>query len=136
MIQEHAAAMLALLDADNTPPALVVLDGKVPTGQIPPYALVYFADIDPEDSDSRSLTGASQRYRCRGYVHCVGANQTAARMVAGRVRTAWLDIVPTVAGRQCMPIRREDGVQADPDETTGTAVFDLVGVYRLESVPS
>lgn len=136
MIQEHAAAVLALLDADNTAPALVVLDGKVPTGQTLPYVLVYFDDTDPELHDSRPLTGASQRHITRAIAHCVGANAQAARMVADRVRTALLDVVPTVTGRTCLPIRREDGQPPVRDETTGTAVFDSVNVYRLESVPS
>lgn len=136
MINEHAAAMLALLDADNTPPALVVLDGKVPTGQTLPYVLVYFDDTDPELPDSRPLTGASQRHVQHAIAHCVGANAQAARMVADRVRAAWLDIVPTVAGRTCMPIRREDGQPPQRDEQTGQTVFDKIDVYRLESLPA
>ncbi len=82
MINEHAAAMLALLDADNDPPALVVLDGKVPTGTVAPYVLVYFDDTDPELPDSRPLTGASQRHVVRAICHSVGGNGQAARMVA------------------------------------------------------
>ncbi len=135
MINEHAAAMLALLDADNDPPALVVLDGKVPTGTVAPYVLVYFDDTDPELPDSRPLTGASQRHVVRAICHSVGGNGQAARMVADRVRTALLDVVPTVTGRTCMPIRREDGQPPQRDEQAG-GVWDKVDVYRLESVPS
>jgi hypothetical protein len=32
VIEEHAAAVLALLDADNSVPALVVYDGEVDRG--------------------------------------------------------------------------------------------------------
>lgn len=136
MIDAHAAAMLALLDAVNDPPALVVHDGRVPNGQQAPYVLVYFLDSDPELAESRPLTGASQRHVTRAITHSVGLTATAARMVADRVRTAWLDVRPTVSGRTCQPIRREESQQRDPDETTGEAVFDQVDVWRLESVPS
>lgn len=135
MIDEHAAAVLALLDADNASPALVVLDGKVPTGVAPPYVLVYVADNDPEQAESQSLTGRSERYVVRAYCHSVGSNGQAARMVADRVRAALLDVVPTVAGRSCFPIRREDGQPPQRDESTGTLVMDRVDVYRLESLP-
>lgn len=135
MIDEHAAAVLALLDADNTSPALVVLDGKVPNGTLPPYVLVYVADSDPELADSTPLTGRSERYVMRAYCHSVGGNGQAARMVADRVRAALLDVVPTVAGRNCFPIRREDGQPPQRDESTGTTVIDKVDVYRLESLP-
>lgn len=135
MIDEHAAAVLALLDADNAFPPLVVLDGKVPNGTVPPYVLVYFADNDPELADSTPLTGRSDRYVVRAYCHSVGDNGQAARMVADRVRAALLDVVPTVAGRQCFPIRREDGQPPQRDESTGTLVMDKVDVYRLESLP-
>ncbi|MFC6017798.1 hypothetical protein ACFP2T_16475 [Plantactinospora solaniradicis] len=136
MIAAHTAAMLALLEGDDAPPALVVLDGKVPSGVVAPYVLVYFATADPELAESRPLTGSSQRHVTRAYAHCVGLNGLASRMVADRVRTAWLDVVPAVAGRQCMPIRREEGVQAERDEAIGAIAIDTVEVYRLESVPA
>jgi hypothetical protein len=134
--QLHAQAVLALLDADNTSPALVVLDGKVPTAQLPPYVLVYFSDHDPDDAESRKLPGASTRHVTRAYCHSVGGDQTAARAVAVRVRTALLDVIPTVAGRVCWPIRREEGQPVQRDEQTGAAVWDKVDLYRVESLPS
>jgi hypothetical protein len=133
VIDEHAAAILALLDADNTAPALVVLDGKVPTGTVAPYVLVYFAAYDSETS--RPLTLASQRAVVRAYCHSVGGNAKAARIVADRVRVALLDVVPTVAGRKCFPIRREDSQPPQRDESTGTTVMDQIDTYRLETVP-
>lgn len=139
MIQAHADAMLALLRAD---PELTVCDGEVPTDPAtgvriePPYVLVYFADSDPEQSGSHSLTGESARHVVRAYAHCVGANHVASRAVAQRVRRAWLDVTPVIPGRECWPIRREDGQPADRDETTGRVVIDQVDVYRLESQPA
>jgi hypothetical protein len=137
VIDEHAAAILALLDADNTAPALVVYDGKVPDGSPPPssnpYVLVYFAAYDSETN--RPLTLASQRAVVRAYCHSVGGNAKAARIVADRVRVALLDVVPTVAGRKCFPIRREDSQPPQRDESTGTTVMDQIDTYRAESIP-
>jgi hypothetical protein len=135
-IAAHASAILALLDADNTPPALVVLDGAVPQTQLPPYVLVYFDHTDPDQAESRPLTGASQRHVTRAICHCVGGNQAASRAVAQRVRTALLDVIPSVSGRTCAPIRAEDSQPTRRDETTGSLVMDTVLTYRLESVPS
>jgi hypothetical protein len=131
-----AAAMKALLDAVVGPPELVVYDGKVPKGVTGPYVLIYFDDSDPELADSRPLTGASQRHITRAITHSVGVTAEAARMVADMVRAAWLDVRPTVAGRTCQPIRREDGQPPQRDEETLEAVYDKVDVYRLESVPA
>lgn len=131
--QDQVNAALALLRADER---LVVCDGRVPTGTVPPYVLVYVASADPEDAESRALAGRSERHVSRLYAHCVGANQAAARAVAARVRVAWLDITPTVPGRRCWPIRREDGQPAQSDEDVGQQRVDLVDVYRLESVPA
>ena len=133
MIAEHAAAMIALLEADTD---LKVLDGKVPKGTVAPYVLVYFASSDPEEVESRPMTGRSERHVARAYAHCVGTTAASSRVVANRVRTAWLDVKPTITGRQCQPIRREEGVQGERDETTGALSLDLVEVYRLESVPA
>lgn len=131
MIREHADALLALARA-----TLAVHDGSVPDGALPPYVLVYFADTDPDLAESRSLIGGSTRHVLRAYAHCVGGNAGAARAVADKLRTAWLDVRPTVAGRQCQPIRREDGQPAQRDESTGSVVLDQVEVYRLESEPA
>jgi hypothetical protein len=128
--------MLALLDADNIPPALVWFDGAVPPGVSPPYALVYFSDLMPEDAESRSLDGRSQRRVTRATVHSVGGNAAASRAVAQRVQQAWLDIAPTVTGRTAFPIRHEAGQDPRRDEGTGGLVQDKVDTYRLETLPA
>lgn len=132
MIQAHADAILGLLRADL---GLAVHDGHVPDGATPPYVLVYIADADPQGVSS-PLTGESKRHVTRAYCHSVGGNHIASRAVAQRVRTALLDVTPTVAGRTCWPIRREEGQPAERDETTGTPLIDMVDIYRLESVPA
>lgn len=136
MIALHAAAMLELLQSAPGSPPLVVYDGVTPSAATPPYALVYFASTDPDETDSQSLRGDTRRHVTRAYAHCVGANQIAARIIADRVRGAWLDAVPTVAGRQCYPIRREEGQPAQRDESLGYPLLDIVEVYRLESEPA
>lgn len=140
MINAHADAFIALLDADNVDPPLVVFKGGIPKNvdpaPNPPYVVVYFADTDPESAESRSLAGRSQRFVQRAYVHCVGGNATAALAVAQRVRAALLDAVPTITGRQCFPIRREDSQPPRRDESTGQPVQDRVDTYRLESLPA
>jgi len=133
MIQAHADAILGLLRAD---PDLTVYDGHVPDGGELPYVLVYIADSDPQQANSHSLTVESTRHVTWAYCHCVGANAIAARAVAQRVRAALLDVTPTIPGRTCWPIRREEGQPAERDESTGQVVVDLVDVYRLESVPA
>lgn len=135
MIEEHAQALLALLDADNTAPALVVYDGKVPSGIDPkatPYVLVYFDSNDPElDKEARPWL-----FEMVATCHSVGGNAQAARMVADRVRTALVGVRPTVAGRTCGPITREPGMPPQRDETTGSTVMDQVDLYRLRSLPA
>lgn len=137
-IQAHVNAVLALLDADNTAPPLVVLDGVVTAGIAPPYVLVYVTVGTPDGEmtpDKVSLTLDSDVIDLRAYCHCVGGNAAASRAVATRVRTALLNITPTVTGRSCFPIRWREGQPPQRDETTGTTVMDLVDVYGFTSVP-
>ncbi len=137
--QAHSGAVLALLDADDVAPALVVRDGYVPTNSAPPYVVVYFtieslqAELDLSSSD---MTYASTRVNCYAYCHYVGSNATAARAVAARVRAALLDVTPVITGRTCFPIRHVENQPPVRDETTGVLVMDQVDVYRLSSIPS
>ncbi len=135
MIDEHAAAVLAMLDAVNDAPALNVHDGKVPPNTDPksaPYVLVYFDSNDPEsDKEARPY-----RFEMTAICHSVGSSARAARMVADRVRAALLGITPAVAGRSCFPITREAGAPPDRDESTGELVMDQVDVYVIRSIPA
>lgn len=134
--QAHANAALALLDADNVPPALVVLDGFVPAATVPPYVLVYtHVEYLPEGAGN-AIDGTSKTAVARFYCHCVGGNAIAARAVAQRVRAALLDIRPTIAGRVCGLIREEQALPPDRDESTGDLVMDAVRVYRLRTDPA
>lgn len=137
-VQQHAAAVLGLLQADTGPPQLVVLDGFVPTGTNPPYVVVYFSVISPEAAvapESSNLDYDSRQVDCWIYCHSIGANGVASRAVAGRVATALLDRTPTITGRFCWPIRHIENQPASRDESTGTLIVDQVDVYRLSTIP-
>lgn len=137
--QDHANAVLGLLQAAAGSPALVVHDGFVTVGASPPYAVVYFTFDSPAaevDSQSSDLDMKSNRVDCWAYVHCVGANGIAARAVAARVRNALLDVSPSVASRTVWPIRHVENQPATHDESIGVLVVDLVDLYRLSSVPA
>lgn len=137
-VQAHAQAFLDLLDADNTPPALVVLDGKVPDGQSLPYVLVYFYIATPDGlvaPDKVGLDFDSDVVELWAYCHNVGGNAMAARIEAGRTRAAVLNRTPVVAGRSCFPIRWREGQPAARDEDTGALYIDQVDVYGFTSVP-
>lgn len=134
-IQAHADAVLGLLRATASLTVYPEPDSvkQVPDDALPPYVSVYVTtryDLGP------SLAMRSSRAVTTITCHCVGGNAIAARAVAQMVSGALLDIVPTIAGRRCFPIR-QDPVDAPPrpDESTGSLVMDLVQQYRLETLP-
>lgn len=139
-VNAHAEAFLDLLRADAGPPPLVVLDGVVPHGVLAPYVLVYFTINTPSGPmpiDSTSYDLDSDRVVLTGYCHNVGETPSAARIVTGRTRAAVLNVTPTIAGRECWPIRQmQTGQPPRPDESTGTPVMDQIDMYRLESIPA
>lgn len=145
ILDDHAQAVLTLLDADNTAPALVVLDGFVPVDPVtnksipPPYALVYFTILSPtaaEEPESSDLTFNQTRVVVEAICHSIGGNAAAARAVGARARNALLNVRPAVTGRACTPIRHVDNQPPQRDETTGTLVFDQIDVYRFQSAPA
>jgi hypothetical protein len=135
VIKEHAAAVLALLDADNAVPPLVVYDGVVPSDTDPsltPYVLVRFSELSPE----LNFRGVTHTFALRITCHCVGGTDSAVRTVADRVRTALLDVTPTVSGRVCYPIRWEESAARPVQERTGMDVASMILGYVLRSVPA
>lgn len=134
MIDEHAQAVLDRLTAVITAPRNVY-DGKAPTNADPiahPYVLVYFDAGHPD----LNFTGSTHTFQLRITCHSVGGSAQAARRVAESVAVALLDVTLTVAGRTCYPIRWEDGMPPQRDETTGVTVMDEIDVYVLRSVPA
>lgn len=135
MINEHAAAVLALLNGAGKPAAIRVDDGKAPSPlpdvRTNPYVLVQFDSNDPEG------TKEAQPYEfvLTATCHSIGGGAEAARLVADWVRTALYMVRATVSGRSCFPITREAGVPPQRDESTGSTVMDEVDVYTLRSIP-
>jgi len=133
VIDEHAAAVLALLNAAITSPRKV-FDGKVDANIDPgtnPYVLVYFDSSDPEfDFEANAW-----RFEMTATLHAVGGSAQAARQVADMARSALVAVRPTVAGRSCFPITRETGMPPQRDESTGVLVMDQIDVYTIRSIP-
>jgi len=133
--QDHADAMLALLRAESSLtvyPAATGGPSTVPNGALPPYVSVHFVS---EHLDNNNLTTLSTRTRTRAYAHCVGANDIAARAMTAKVRDAWLDVVPVIAGRSVYPIRHEQTREAQPTEPIAPTTVTITVVYRLEDQP-
>lgn len=128
----HIAALLALLNGHVHLTARVHRE-TVPDGTAPPYVKVYF-HVHYMDHDQ--LTNPSTRAVARVISHSIGSTAEAADVVAGNVREALLGITPTVSGRTCFPVRQEQSIPPDSDESTGQpAYWDQIDVYRLDTVP-
>lgn len=122
--QPAAAALLTLLGTNGN---LVVIDGEVGVDQRPPYLVVYLAGgRDAGDNLNRRSNEATMR----AYLHAVGANAAAARIVAGQAADTITDQRLTVPGWTCGPITRELSNPPIRDESTGAVVMDAVAVYR------
>lgn len=135
MIDAHAEAILALLDAVNDPPPLNVHDGVVPPqveAATDPYVLVRFSEAPP----GLNYVGVTHVYGLRVSCYCVAGSNNAVRTVAERVRTALQDVTPTVTGRKCFPIRWEESTDMAANERTGSVVAQMVLTYVLRSVPA
>lgn len=133
----HAVAILAALRAAPGltvyPPANLAPGGEmVPAGAAPPYVVAY---IQVSYALGPTIDLVSSRGVARVTCHSVGATDTAARVVAGKVRTALLDVVPVIEDRKCWPIRYDDGQPPRNDESTGRRVVDQIDIYRLETLP-
>lgn len=129
--QAIANAGLALLQADAQ---LTTFDGAVPANTTPPYCVVYTSVARSSEDLDNGANGKSGVWIARWIVHCVGANATAARAVAQRVRTNLLDVRPVIAGLSCGLIRMEgDPLPPERTEVTGGVVMDSVVTYRLRA---
>jgi hypothetical protein len=129
-----ADAGLNLLRADTS---LTVYDGAVPNPMpSPPYVAIYCTISWAFDPESTGLNGLVRRATVRWTTHSVGGGPAAAqasRAVAQRVRTALLNVRPTVAGMNVGIIRDDQDSPPDPvrDETTGAVFMDTIHVYSL-----
>jgi len=130
VLDDHASAVLALLEAA---PNLTVYDGSVPQNTAGSYVVAYFS-ADTERSDR--LTAQTTASLLRVTTHSVAPNPTAARRLADKVRTALLDVTPTVADWQSWPIRHDVGLPPQRDESTGKPVFDAIDAWTWQATPA
>jgi hypothetical protein len=139
VLQAHTRAVLALLAADTGPPQLVVCNGVVPDGVLPPYALLYFALRTPSGVEVPEMVSKEQTSDVlvvSAYCHSVGFDTPdAALAVAGRVRARLLGVIPVIAGRTCFPIVHSDGPPTIRDEKSQRPVFDQIDMYQFTSLP-
>jgi hypothetical protein len=95
--------------------------------------LAYQYILRPPDAEGNALAGRSQSWTTFSTFHCVGTTPRAAAAMQMTVRAALLDRVPTVAGRVCGPLREDQCLPVQKDDTSGTDVYDAVCVYRFTS---
>jgi hypothetical protein len=139
VLQAHTRAVLALLDADNASPPLVVCNGQVLADVVPPYVLVYFALRTPtglEVPEMVSLEQTSDVIVTTAYCHSVGYDTPDAALgVAGRVRSQLRGVIPVISGRTCFPIVHSAGPPTSRDEKSQRPVFDQIDTYEFTSLP-
>lgn len=138
--QDHAAPILARLNAAPGTPAATAYDGGVPPGVTPPdqYWAVRFAFrklTATESPATTSLTFDSVTYQVDVTVHSVGPDSRSIRGVASRAEAQLLNWTPTVAGRSCTPLRQIESSTLPVNEAMGVPVEQAVDVYRFKSSP-
>jgi hypothetical protein len=130
--EQHAQVGLQALAAN--PNIAQVFDGVVPSPTPdPPYVMVYSKVAWPRDGLGTSLTAQQVTVTTTYTCHCVGLTTPAARAVQQQVRISLLNFRPTIAGRNCSPIKQDDVLEPDRDESTGRLVMDAVSVFSFTS---
>jgi len=127
----HIDAGLDLLRADGGLVVYPDANGYVPTTLADQYVRVYTHTEQTPGDGPNNLGGASATWRVWWYCHCVGQNEYAAAAIAMRVRSALLDVRPTISGRNCGLIRHDGGQPTQRDSSTGVDVYDRLVIYRL-----
>jgi len=131
----HAQAGLTLLNA-NSALAGRVFDGKVPDPTPdPPYLVVYTSVDWTRDGIGTALNATQVTVMTTYNCHCVGLTAAAARAVGMQVRSTLLNARPVIAGRNCGPIKQDETLPPQRDETTGRLVMDAITVFSFLSTP-
>jgi hypothetical protein len=110
-------------------------EGFVPEKPTAPYVRVYTSTEWPKEGDANAIDGLSVSTTTRWYVHCVAETEYAAAALAMRVRTALLNVRPTVAGRNCGLIYMEAAEVTNRSELAGTPTYVRTVVYAMVSAP-
>jgi hypothetical protein len=132
----HAQAGLVALRAN---PNLVAPNGFVFDGVVasptpdPPYVLVYSRVMWPRDGIGTALSAQQVTVTTTYTCHCVGLSAGAARAVQGQVRSTLLNFRPAIAGRNCSPIKQDESLDPDRDESTGDLVMDAISTFSFSS---
>lgn len=129
MIADHGAAVLALLAIPNT----TVYDSIVPNSPTPPYVVAY---LDQGAADSSDLAESNDFRTWRFQTSCVAETARQARALADRVETALLGATPTVAGRSCGRVVKEDSQPVVRDDDTSSPYLYAVDRWSFVSVPA
>lgn len=129
----HFDAALNLLRADATLRLYPDGEGFVPTLPVLPYIRVHHYISRQPDAPGNSLAGLSHSWTVWLYFHCAGETDQSAAAMQMRVRAGLLDVVPTVAGRVCGPLREDQCLPVQKDSTSGRDVYDAVCIYRYTS---
>ena len=128
MIRLHAAAVLALIDAQ---PNVTVYDGQVPNRPVLPYAVMY---ADQGGAGQSAFSGKSDFRVWRFQTTAVGSTPEQCRWLAERVELALLDVAPVVTGRTCGRIDKLDSQPVRRDDTVDPALFYAVDRWQFLSV--
>lgn len=126
--QAHVAAVKALIGA-----SVRLYEGQAPDGAVMPYAVLY---ADNGDASRTALAAVSDRRDVSFQITSVGIDETGARSVAERVRTAVLDRRPVVAGRSTSPITQETSQPLRVDRDVTPHRLFVVDEYAFASVPT
>jgi len=129
----HAQVGLTLLNA-NGALAGRVFDGKVPDPTPdPPYVVLYVSVDWTRDGIGTALNASQVTVTTTYNCHCVGLTAAAARAVGMLVRSTLLNVRPVIAGRDCGPIKQDETLPPQRDETTGRLVMDAISLYSFTS---
>lgn len=127
MIRAHVDAVVALV------PTVSAYVTRPPGDASLPYVVVH---PDQGEAYADSMAGASSWRPWTVQTTCVGVTAEQALWAAEQVEAGLLDAVPTVAGRQCTPIRKEASVPLARDEDVQPPVFIARDVWAFVSVPA
>jgi len=127
-------AQVALVALGGNSDIVHVYDGVVPSPTPnPPYVLLYQRIQWPRDGLGTALTSTQKTITTTITAHCVGLSPQAARAVQMQVRATLLNLRPIIPGRNCSPIKQDEQLEPDRDETTGRLVIDAISTYSFSS---
>lgn len=126
-VRDHAAAVLALIDAD---PDVVIYDGEVPAEPGPRYAVMYAST--PLDRGPRLSAHMSQRLITVAVMN-VGSSPNECRWVAEKTQARLRRVRPVVTGRTCTPLQLVTAGQVNPDDSIEPPAWVATDVWQFSS---